>query len=195
MPDWLIITLGYLIGSVPTAYLAGRLRGGGDIRRLGDTNAGAANAFRELGAVAGVAVFLGDFAKGAAVILIARAAQGPQAVVMLAGLAAVAGHNWPIFIGFRGGRGVSTTIGVLAALAPVPVLIVTAPTVLIIAWKHNVTFGMAFAYIAFFLIAWWRHVNPAIIWYGIGLAALVGVTTYFRLRGQAIRAARHPSGR
>jgi glycerol-3-phosphate acyltransferase PlsY len=195
MPDWLVIALGYLIGSLPTAYLAGRLRGRRDIRRLGDTNPGAANVYRELGPAAGVAVFVGDVVKGAAVVLIARAAHGSQAVLMLSGLAAVIGHNWPVFLGFRGGRGVSTSIGVLGALAPVPVLIVTPPTVLIIAWRRNVTLGMAFAYIAFFLLAWWRHVNPAVILYGIGLASLVGVTTWFRLRGRAVGVEHHLSGR
>ncbi len=195
MPDWLVIVLGYIIGAIPTAYLAGRLRGGRDIRRLGDSNAGAANAYRELGPVTGVAVFLGDVAKGAAAVLIARAAHGSEAVLMLTGLAAVIGHNWSVFLGFRGGRGVSTSIGVLAVFAPLPVLIVTLPTVLIVAWKHNVTLGMAFAYIAFFLLAWWRHINPAVIWYGIGLAVLVGVTTYLRLRGRAVHEARHVSGR
>ena len=74
MPDWLVIVLGYVIGSIPTAYLAGRLRGNRDIRNVGDANAGAANAYRELGPVAGVAVFFGDSLKGAAVIGIARAA-------------------------------------------------------------------------------------------------------------------------
>jgi glycerol-3-phosphate acyltransferase PlsY len=195
MPDWLIIALGYLLGSIPTAYLAGRLRGGRDIRHLGDTNTGAANAYRELGAATGVAVFAGDLAKGAAAVLIARASHGPQGVLMLTGLAAVIGHNWPVYLGFHGGRGVSTTIGVLAVFAPLPVLIVTLPTVLIIAWKHNVTLAMAFAYIGFFLIAWWRHVDPAVIWYGIGLAVLVGITTFFRLRGRSLREARHASER
>lgn len=195
MPDWLVIALGYLIGAIPTAYLAGRLRGGRDIRRLGDSNTGAANAYRELGAAAGVAVFLGDVAKGAAAVLIARADHSSQAVLMLTGLAAVIGHNWPVYLGFHGGRGVSTTIGVLAVFAPLPVLIVTTPTVLIVAWKHNTTLGMAFAYIAFFLIAWWRHIDPAVIWYGIGLAVLVGITTFLRLRGRAVGEAHTPSER
>jgi glycerol-3-phosphate acyltransferase PlsY len=195
MPDWLVIALGYLIGAIPTAYLAGRLRGGLDIRRLGDANTGAANAYRELGTVTGVAVFFGDVAKGAAAVLIARAAGGSQPVMMVTGLAAVIGHNWPVYLGFHGGRGVSTTIGVLAVFAPVPVLIVTLPTVLIIAWRRNTTLGMAFAYIAFFLIAWWQRVDPAVIWYGIGLAVLVGITTFLRVRGRAVREARHASER
>jgi glycerol-3-phosphate acyltransferase PlsY len=195
VPDWLVIALGYIIGSLPTAYLAGKLRGHRDIRELGDNNAGAANAYRELGPVIGVTVFFGDVAKGAAAVLIARAAHGPQAVLMLTGLAAVIGHNWPVFTGFRGGRGVSTTIGVLAVFAPVPILIVTLPTVLIVVWKHSTTLAMAFAYIAFFLLAWWRHVDTAVIWYGIGLAVLVGITTWLRLRGRAAEPERHLSGR
>ena len=82
MPAWIIIAIGYLIGSVPTAYLAGRFLKRGDIRTLGDANSGAANAFRELGKAAGVTVYLVDVLKGAAVILIAQAADAELPVVL-----------------------------------------------------------------------------------------------------------------
>src|SRR4030042_285348 len=113
---WLNIKTGYILGSIPTAYLAGRFLRGKDIRQLGDENAGAANVYRELSPAAGVLVGVIDAAKGAVVILIAQAASMPQAVVLITGVITVVGHNWPVFLGFRGGRGVSTAIGILFVL-------------------------------------------------------------------------------
>ena len=102
---WLIVVLGYFLGSIPTAYIAGRLLKGRDIRHMGDGNVGARNAFHELGPKAGVAIGIVDAGKGALAILVAQAANIPQVAVLLTGAAAVIGHNWPVFLGFRGGRG------------------------------------------------------------------------------------------
>src|SRR3990170_203346 len=124
---WLVIIIGYLLGSVPTAYVAGQIVRGEDIRQMGDENAGAANAWHELGHKVGILVGIIDAGKGALAVLIAQASHMSTAVVMLAGAAAVIGHNWPVFIGFRGGRGVSTTIGVLAVMVTLPVLILAVP--------------------------------------------------------------------
>ncbi|MDD5083171.1 MAG: glycerol-3-phosphate acyltransferase [Dehalococcoidales bacterium] len=110
---WLIVALGYLLGAIPTAFIAGHLLKGKDIRQVGDGNMGAANAYHQLGPKTGVIVALIDASKGALVIAIAQMADVSQIAVLLSGVAAVVGHNWPVFIGFRGGRGVSTTIGVL----------------------------------------------------------------------------------
>jgi len=102
---WVIVLLGYLLGSTPTAYIAGRLLKGKDIRQMGDGNVGARNAFRELGAKVGIAIFFVDATKGVLAILIAQAANIPQIAILFTGAAAVVGHNWPVFIGFRGGPG------------------------------------------------------------------------------------------
>ena len=189
MPPWLVILIGYLLGSVPTAYLTGRILKGKDIRQIGDENAGAANAYRELGPRAGVLVGVIDAAKGAAVILIAQAANLSQAVVMFAGAAAVIGHNWPVFLGFRGGRGVSTTIGILLVLVTLPMLILALPTLLILIFKRNVTPSMAFLFIVLPLVDWWLKVPAIFIAYGIALPALTGITTYFRTRPKALKQA------
>src|SRR4030042_894841 len=127
--SWLIVLSGYLIGSIPTAYIAGHLLKGRDIRHMGDANMGAANVFRQLGAKAGVVVGIIDAGKGALAILIAQAAGLPLVTVLSTGVAAVVGHNWPIFIGFRGGRGESTTIGVLLATITQPILIEAGPAI------------------------------------------------------------------
>jgi glycerol-3-phosphate acyltransferase PlsY len=108
---------------------------------------------------------------------------------MFAGAAAVIGHNWPVFLGFRGGRGVSTAIGILLVLVTLPMLILALPTLLILIFKRNVTPSMAFLFIALPLVDWWLKVPAVIIAYGVALPALVGITTYFRTRPKAIRQA------
>jgi glycerol-3-phosphate acyltransferase PlsY len=185
---WFVILIGYLLGALPTAYIAGHFFRGKDIRRIGDKNAGAANAYRELGSTTGIIVGIVDAAKGALVILIAQTWQMSEPVVMFTGLAAVIGHNWPVFLGFRGGRGVSTTIGILFVLVTIPMLILTIPTILILIWRKNVTPSMAFLFIVLPLVDLWLGVPKARIIYGIGLPALTGLTTFFRA---GLRAARH----
>lgn len=179
---WLIVILGYFLGAIPTGYIVGRILKGADIRQIGDENMGAANAYRELGSKAGIIVGIIDAAKGALVIIIAQAANMSQITVLLAGTAAVIGHNWPVFLGFRGGRGVSTTIGILLVLITLPMLILALPTLLILIIKRNVTPAMTFLFILLPLVDWWLKVPVPLIVYGIALPALVGVTTLFRTR-------------
>jgi glycerol-3-phosphate acyltransferase PlsY len=186
---WLVIITGYVLGSLPTAYIAGRLLKGKDIRQMGDENAGAANVYRELGPAAGILVFVVDAAKGAVVILIAQAANMSQAVVLFSGAFAVVGHNWPVFLGFRGGRGVSTTIGVLLVLVTVPMLVLALPVILVLILKRNVTPAMAFLFIALPFVDWLFKVPAALIGYGIGLPALVGITHFLRTRPKELHQA------
>lgn len=186
---WFVVILGYFLGAIPTAYIAGRVTAGKDIRQIGDRNAGAANAFRELNPKAGIVVGLIDALKGSVVILMAMAADMPQLVVLLAGLAAVIGHNWPVFLGFRGGRGVATTLGILLVLVTIPMLILALPTLLILIWRRSVTPSMAFLFIALPVVGWLFKVQPLLLGYGILLPALVGITTWFRTRPKALKQA------
>lgn len=186
---WLIILLGYILGSIPTAYIAGRLLRGRDIREMGDGNMGAANAFRELGAKAGMSVFFIDVTKGALPVLIAQAAALSQAVVLITGVATVVGHNWPIFIGFRGGRGESTTIGVLLALITQPMLVLAGPVIAALLIKKNVIIASCLLFIPLPLVCWWLGLPGVLVSYSVALPCLVGITHFFRTRQLA-----HPSG-
>ena len=180
---WLIVILGYLLGSIPTAYIAGRVRKGIDIRQVGDENMGAANAFRQLGAKTGLGVFFIDAGKGALAILIAQAANIPQTAVLLTGLAAVAGHNWPVFIGFRGGRGEATTIGVLLALITQPMLIVGGVAAAAFFITRRVILGQGpFLFPPLPLVCWWLGVPGLLVAYSIALPCLVGFTHFLRTR-------------
>ncbi len=186
---WVIILLGYLLGSTPTAYIAGRLFKDKDIRQIGDGNVGAANAFRQLGANVGTTVFFIDASKGALAILIAQTANIPQVAILFTGAAAVIGHNWPVFIGFRGGRGESTTIGALLALITQPMLILAGPAVLTLLIRRNVPLASTILFIPLPLVCWWLGVPGMLIVYSMALPCLVGFTHFIRTRRTAIRQA------
>jgi glycerol-3-phosphate acyltransferase PlsY len=180
---WLIILLGYFLGSIPTAYIAGRLRRGKDIRQMGDGNMGAANAFRELGAKAGLTVFFVDAGKGALAILIAQNANLPQIAVLLTGVAAVIGHNWPAFLGFRGGRGEATTIGVLATLMTLPMLLVGGIAGIAFLINRRVILGQGpFLFPPLPLVCWGLGFPGVLIAYSVALPCLVGFTHFLRTR-------------
>lgn len=112
----------YLLGSIPTAYLAGKMLQGIDIRQHGSRNVGATNALRVLGRAAGVSVLLIDILKGAAAVLLGLAAGFPEEIRVLAGIFAICGHNWTVFLNFKGGKGVATSAGVFLALIPFSLL-------------------------------------------------------------------------
>ncbi len=185
--SWFVVILGYFLGAIPTAYLAGRFSKKVDIRRVGDENMGAANAFRELGARTGIAVGLVDAGKGALAVLIARAVSAPEIAVLLSGAAAVIGHNFPVFLNFRGGRGVSTTVGVMYALLTLPMLILTVPAVVVLFLTKNATLASAVLFIALPVVAWWLGIPFHLIVFGIALSCLVALTHYFRTRRRAER--------
>jgi len=127
-----IVTIaGYICGSVSWAMVIGRLRGV-DIRKEGSGNPGATNVTRVLGKKWGVLCFFLDFLKGLAPTLAAMwILSDKPAAAVCAGAASVAGHMWPVFLKFKGGKGVSTTAGALAALAPLPLLVSGAVWVLV----------------------------------------------------------------
>ncbi|MBI2913130.1 MAG: glycerol-3-phosphate 1-O-acyltransferase PlsY [Chloroflexi bacterium] len=112
-----VIAVSYLIGSIPSGYIAGRILKGIDIREHGSGATGATNVLRTLGRVPFVLVLVADALKGYGPVLAAWYIFGSHDLQVASGLAAVLGHDFPLFIGFRGGRGVATSFGVYAALA------------------------------------------------------------------------------
>lgn len=119
----LSLIIGYLLGSIPTAYIVSRVRKGIDIRTIGSGNMGGANVMREIGTHEGVFVGLFDIAKGAGAILIAQALNVSELWVFGTGFGALVGHNFPVFAGFRGGRGSAIIIGIFLVLAPKATLV------------------------------------------------------------------------
>ncbi len=107
----------YLLGAIPFGVIIGRLSLGVDVREYGSGRMGATNVQRTVGTWAGATVFLADLAKGAGAVLLARLFLDAEMAAVGVGLVAIAGHNWPVFLRFRGGRGVTTSLGGLAALS------------------------------------------------------------------------------
>ncbi len=118
MLNVLLILAGYVLGSVPTGLLVGRARGV-DVRRSGSGNIGMANVLRTAGKGAAVLTMAGDMLKGFLPVLVARLLVENDWVVAAVALAAVVGHCWPVFLRFKGGKGVATGAGTTIALAPV----------------------------------------------------------------------------
>ena len=118
MLNLLLLVGGYLLGSIPTGLVAGRAYGV-DVRRAGSGNIGMANVLRTAGKPAAIITMVGDMLKGFLPVLLARFLTENQWVVAAVALAAVVGHCWPVFLGFKGGKGVATGAGTTIALAPV----------------------------------------------------------------------------
>jgi glycerol-3-phosphate acyltransferase PlsY len=156
--EWALILVGYFLGAIPCGYLIGKWGKGIDLRRYGSGNIGTTNAFRILGPRWGMAVFLGDFFKGVLAVLLVKWLSESTAIYILTGLAAIAGHNWSIFLGFRGGRGVATSGGVILALAPLATLVLAIIWGLTVLITRYVSVGsMAAAVAAPAVIGWLSH--------------------------------------
>ncbi len=119
------IILSYLLGAIPFGYLVGKLWSGVDVREHGSQNIGFTNVLRVVGRVPGAIVLILDIGKGVAAVLgIARlGVVHPEILPILCGIAAIIGHNWPVYLKFKGGKGVATTIGAFIALTPAATLI------------------------------------------------------------------------
>lgn len=115
----LIVGFGYLAGSIPFAFLIAWWLGRVDLREVGSRNVGATNVFRVAGLSAAATAAVFDIAKGAAVVALARWLGASPGLCASAGVAAIGGHIYPVWLKFRGGKGVATTCGVFAVLAPV----------------------------------------------------------------------------
>lgn len=136
-----IVVLAYLIGSIPFSFLIVKLVAHKDVRRVGSGNVGATNAMRAAGKGAGVLALLLDLAKGIVAVLIARRLGAPPILVGAAAVAAMVGHCYPVWLGFRGGKGVATSAGALGALAPSALLLALAAFAVVVAWKRYVSLG------------------------------------------------------
>ena len=143
---------------------------------------GARNAYHELGHKIGILIFFIDTVKGCLPILIAQHFHSSQSVILITGVATIAGHNWSAFIGFRGGRGEATAIGILLVLMPESLLIVAGPAFVVLLIKKNVILASAILFISLLLVNWWLRVPGILVFYGITLPIMVALTHYFRVR-------------
>ena len=177
----LSLILAYFLGSIPFAYLIGRLKGI-DIRKVGDRNVGAFNVFRHAGLIAGIATLVADIGKGALAIVIAKALCGEGLVAFIAGGTAVAGHNWPVFLRFRGGRGVGVIIGVLLVLLPreISITLGLSAAVLFIT-RNSIWCGVAL-FVPLPLLCWLFSEPISLLAYSMALPCLSGLAHWLTTR-------------
>lgn len=185
MDSWIMVIalsslMGYLLGSVNTSLLVGKILYKTDVREHGSGNAGATNTLRTLGKGAAVAVVAGDFLKGVLACLIGRSvfgemnpASGIYLGEYLAGFFAVIGHNWPIFFGFKGGKGVMTSFAVILMFSPTAALLCLAAFIIIVAITRYVSLGSMVCAVLFLIIAILIHEPLPMILTGAALAALI----------------------
>jgi glycerol-3-phosphate acyltransferase PlsY len=167
------IIAAYLVGSFPTGYVVTRLAIGKDIRQLGSGNVGANNVFGQVGPAAGITVGVVDVSKGAAAVAIAHIVMDiplfePGLYVVLAGLAAVLGHIWPIYLRFVGGNGLAVTIGTLIILMPMELGIFCALLLLLWAITRNLILSVYISMVSVPISAWlllkdWLYTGYGII--------------------------------
>jgi len=172
----------YLIGSIPPAYITGRLIKGIDIRQVGTRNMGAMNVFYQVGFAAGLLVLAVDIGKGAAAVALARWLGVPEIAAWLAGAAAVIGHNFPVFLKFHGGRGGATCIGILVFLMPwaIPIYLAIFGIVLLLTRFPTVSYSIAL--LCFPFIGWLIYQQWELAVYSVGLLLLPAIKYIPRIK-------------
>ena len=176
----LAVIFGYLLGSIPSAYIMCKVRKGIDIREVDVRNMGAGSTFRQCGIWEGAVVAIVDVGKGAAAVLVAKYIGVDYLFVLAAGFAAMLGHNFPFSIGFRGGQGVSTIMGVFFVLAPqAMVLMLIVMAIVLVITRH--IFSMIFIVAPFLpLFIWISRLDSALILFSVFIVAYI----IFRIRGR-----------
>ena len=152
--------IAYLLGSLSSGILVSMAAHGPDLRTVGSKNTGASNVQRTMGWKYGLITFFADCMKGILACLIAELITGKHMAALPAGLCCVIGHNWPVFFGFKGGKGVATTGAVMLYCYPVPALICIALTIALIAAFRYISLGSLALVVSFALIV--------SIWYSNG---------------------------
>ena len=181
MREVIAILLAYVLGSIPSGYLAGRLRGI-DIREVGSKNVGATNVFRSLGKTIGVAVMLADIGKGIAAVAIAVGLTDDPWPLLAAG-AAIVGHVFPVWLGFRGGKGVAVTAGVTIGLMPLAAAVMIPVWIVIVAITRYVSVASIAAAIFLTPVAWLLGAS----WPTVVFAGLVSLAVLWRHRTNLAR--------
>lgn len=170
-----VVIVGYLIGNIPNGVLMARLFGWRDPRRHGSGHTGGLNSARSAGFAAGVLVMLLDILKGLLAVWVAQRILPEPVSIPLAGIAAVAGHNWPIFLGFRGGMGLATGAGALGGQYLPAVLIGLALVGLARPIIRHTPRAVIVAMLCLPPILWFLPIELPVFWLGTGLATLIAL--------------------
>ncbi len=193
----------YIIGSIPPAYYLVRLVKGVDLREVGSKNVGTLNTYHQVGVWGACLVLFLDVGKGVLAMLLPAWVGAPDWAVYTTGLLVVVGHNWTFLLGFRGGKGAATIIGVCLAFVPLPALIALVPGALAVLLSRNAIVGLAVGYVffnlliiatvAFRLEALVSHPSIHHIGFCILLLAIVAISYAISIRSQLMSAFRNRS--
>jgi len=174
MDKIILVVVGYLLGSIPFGYLIVRRKIGADIRQTGSGGTGATNVSRRAGKAAGILTLLLDAAKGSVAVLIAKAVAGDDWVIVAAAIAALAGHIFPLWLRFRGGKGVATGVGIFLVLAPLALLCAGVVFIAIVALTRYVSLGSIIAAILIPVFVWLlSDLRPLLLAAIVGAALIV----------------------
>lgn len=173
-----IPVVAYLLGSIPFGVILARLFGGADVRKAGSGNIGATNVARVVGPLAGILTLVLDAVKGAAAVLLAERLSNDSATwMMIAALAALVGHCYPVWLKFKGGKGVATAAGLFAALCPLACLAAVILFVLVVVFWRYVSLGSISAAAAMPLLIYFlwapHHAPPLVITIGTLVVAVL----------------------
>ena len=181
--DLVLVVLAYLLGSLSFGLLMARMYGGADLRRSGSGNIGATNVARTMGKTAGILTLLGDGAKGLVAVLGAQAWGQASMLPAVAAVAAVLGHMFPLYHGFRGGKGVATALGVLLPTLPLPLLGGFLVWLVVVAiWRYVSAGSMLAALVVPLLAALWSYPVPLVL-----AAALIALLVLYKHRENLFR--------
>ena len=171
--DKIILIVAYLLGSIPFGYLIVRRKIGADIRETGAGGTGATTGSRRAGKTAGVLTLLLDAAKGCAAVVMAQVVSGDDRVIAAAAVAALVGHIFPVWLGFRGGKGVATGVGIFAVLAPIALLCAGVIFVAIVVTTRYVSLGSIIAAVLIPVFVWFQSGFQPVLTAAIVAAALI----------------------
>jgi glycerol-3-phosphate acyltransferase PlsY len=177
----LVFLTSYLVGSFPTSYVLGKVLKGIDIRDFGSGNVGATNTFRALGPGPGILVLLIDIAKGlipVSLITPCIVSHFPAGVditslKILSGMSAIAGHNWTVFLRFRGGKGVATSVGVLLGIAPKALGLSAVVWIIVAGSSRYVSLASIVSAVSLPVFMWLSGQDRAALAFGAAVAMLI----------------------
>ena len=171
----LLILFGYLLGSVPVGFILG-LRSGVDVRETGSGNVGATNVARVVGKRQGILTLIADAAKGFLPVILAMQLGASLGVTISVGMGAFVGHLYPIFLRFKGGKGVATALGVFLALAPMATLVLVALFALTVLTSRIVSLSSILSAVAAPVVFWLFSYPPLVV----SMAAFIALAITWR---------------
>lgn len=187
----IIVVVAYLLGNISTGVIVSNLVAHKDIRKSGSGNAGATNMLRTYGWLPSVLTLVGDCLKAVVATVFGKLVGGEYGMLM-AGVAAIAGHNWPVFYGFKGGKGVAASLGLILVTSPLIALFLLAEQIVVVALTRYMSVASILSAVLYPVLTWVFHPHdPA----RIIAAIVVGALALFSHRANIVRLIQHNENR